>query len=483
MTLFSIVLKSMKQRQLACALTVVSVGLSVGLAVGILIVHREVADSFYNPKVGWDVVIGPGNVSDLQLVLSSVLNVQGTTSKLPYSFYEELIKDERVDFAAPFCSGGSYQNFPVGATERVFFDKWEYDPGYPTFTEDGEETYVPGKRLELAKGRWFGEKPGDAVVGAFVAQKTRLKETGVTFVITHGFNIDEAMAESAKHHEHPFTVVGIMKPTGTAVDKAIYMSLESWFSLSGHVTGAIEAAELKETGRRAQEDQDHDHGQKDAHHDNQQQHDETDEHEHAEVHEHEDHHDHEAPPKELWELTSIGVRFKDPYLGAQQYVWELRNTSTTVQAVFPLQRLRLFFQSTLSHILYSYVAIAAMVICITAIGIMVWIYNSMNERRRDIAIMRSLGASRSMIVRAILLESATLLAMGAIVGLPLGHVGVLLAADFVQKRSGAIFDAWTVSPIEVLVVAGTTLLGIVVGILPAVKAYNTDVVENLKPLA
>ena len=124
-----------------------------------------------------------------------------------------------------------------------------------------------------------------------------------------------------------------------------------------------------------------------------------------------------------------------------------------------------------------------MVIAVSAIGIMVWIYNSMNERRRDVAIMRSLGASRWTIVATVLLESATLLALGALVGLPLGHLGVQGASGFVQAQSGAIFNAWRFSIWELYVVLGTTVLGVVVGILPAFKAYKTEVAENLTPLA
>ena len=496
MTLFSIVAKSMKQRQLACVLTVVSVALSVGLAVGILVVHREVEKGFYNPKVGWDVIVGPGNVSELELVLSAVLNVQSTTAKVPYGLYKELCKDERIDFAAPFCTGDSYQGFRVVATEPVFFEKWEYEPGYPSVTHEGVETYVPGEKLKLAEGRWFGDAPGEALVGAFAAQKTRLKKVGGEFTISHGLNVDEEIAANVEHGEHPFKVVGILEPTGSSVDKVIYVSLASWFGISDHAEGARETAILRtersgdDIGRHGDESQEaapHDDVQGE-HHERDHGEDEAHGEEHADEREHgqddDDDHEHGVPSKDLWELTSIGVRFKGTSpTAAQEFVWELRNTSKTAQAVFPLQRLRMFFQSTLSHVLYSYMAIAAMVVAITAVGIMVWIYNSMNERRRDIAIMRSLGASRSMIVRTILLESAALLAAGAIVGIPLGHAGVLLAADFVQARSGAIFDAWTVSPIEVLVVLGTTLLGIVVGILPAMKAYGTDVVENLKPLA
>ena len=123
---------------------------------------------------------------------------------------------------------------------------------------------------------------------------------------------------------------------------------------------------------------------------------------------------------------------------------------------------------------------------------MVWIYNSMNERRREIAIMRSLGASRWTIVLTILLERATLCALGALVGIPVAHLGVQMASGYIHVKSGAIINAWglvwldvlgTRVPAELILFLGTTLLGAVVGIMPAFKAYRTDVAESLSPLS
>ena len=270
------------------------------------------------------------------------------------------------------------------------------------------------------------------------------------------------------------------------MDKVIYVSLRTWFNLSGHAEGAEQVAALK-AAKAADHPHESDHDDEapapaapDEHAD------ETPAEHEAHDEQHEDHddegHHHDEVGPDKWEVSSIGVRFKDPFAG-QQYVWELRNSSTVAQAVAPLQRLTLFFEGTLSHILYAFFAIAVMVIAVSAIGIMVWIYNSMNERRRDVAIMRSLGASRWTIVATVLLESATLLALGALVGLPLGHLGVQAAGGFVQAQSGAIFNAWRFSIWELYVVLGTTVLGVVVGILPAFKAYKTEVAENPTPLA
>ena len=124
-----------------------------------------------------------------------------------------------------------------------------------------------------------------------------------------------------------------------------------------------------------------------------------------------------------------------------------------------------------------------MVIIVSGIGVMVWIYNSMNERRRDIAIMRSLGAGRWTIFSSILFESAALCAAGAAFGIPFAHLVLQFAANYIRGKSGAIIAAWDFSPIELLLLAGTVVIGLLVGIFPAVKAYKTEVADNLQPLA
>ena len=93
--------------------------------------------------------------------------------------------------------------------------------------------------------------------------------------------------------------------------------------------------------------------------------------------------------------------------------------------------------------------------------------------------MRALGASRRTVLGTILLESGTLCALGAVVGIPLAHVGVQLAGNYLRMKSGALISAWSFSPYELYLLGGTVLLGLLVGILPAAEAYETDVAENL----
>jgi len=349
---------------------------------------------------------------------------------MPYSIYEKVTADERVQFAIPFCLAGAHEGFSVVATSPAFFEKYEHEPGFRRFTADGDEMYVRGRTLALARGQWFGETVGEAVVGAFAAENAGLDELGATFTVDTGVTGGE---ESRDPPGGRFKVVGVMKPTGTAVDKVIYVSLGSLF--------ADDAGTPSDTG--------------------------------------------------AWELSAIGVRCMDDFQGLQ-FFWDVRNTFTAAQAVQPLQRLTMFFKTTLSHVLAAFMAIAFMVVLVSTVGIVVWIYNSMSERRHDIAIMRSLGASRWTIVLTILLECVTLLGIGALLGIPGGHLGVMVAAGFVQAQSGAIFDAWSPVMLDVLgrpvyaelaLFLGMTILGAIVGVLPAFKAYKTDVGNILWPPA
>ena len=242
MTLYSIVVKNMRQRTLASVLTIVSIALGVALVTGILMVRGEAEDNFHKSSTGWDVIVGPKG-SPLQLVLSAVFHVQQAGGKIKYSLYEEIVRDKRVRFAVPFCTGDTFQQFRIVATNTDFFKHYEHVPGKRELIPDGER-YIPGETLEFAQGRPFGEELGEAVVGSYVATKSRLKQPGEEFVITHGMT-SEAGDPKKEHEELPFKVVGVMKPTGMPVDKVIYVSLETWFALPEHAEGARDAAEAR----------------------------------------------------------------------------------------------------------------------------------------------------------------------------------------------------------------------------------------------
>ena len=120
-----------------------------------------------------------------------------------------------------------------------------------------------------------------------------------------------------------------------------------------------------------------------------------------------------------------------------------------------------------------------LIIIISGIGIFVSIYNSMSERRREIAIMRALGADRSKILLIILCESVLLCFLGGVVGMLLGHGMVFVAAPLIESRADMIIEPWSYDFNEIYIIPGMIALAIVVGFIPAMTAYRTNVSEHL----
>ena len=496
MNLYTIVLKNMRQRALATTLTIFSIALGVALAGAILIVREGAEANFTNYARGWDLIVGYRG-SGLEIVLNTMFNLTNATNTIPFSVYEEILDDKRVKFAVPFCTGVAYQDeFKVVATKREFYDKFEYVHGH--YEEiDGKRSYLPGKRQELARGAWFNEEVrGEAVIGSRVETHTPLRLES-QFYASPGYIEDEWIRTLGKYYGSPLKVVGVLAPTGTPSDKTIYISMKTWFKLPGMVIevkgtderGQRDAAARRERlkkllERRRAESVDPaervnllpDLGiepEKAA--------PEAEEEEEEEQYVDPTFVGPVKPIPVYYQITSVGVRLHDK-ADAPAIVAEFREHSKLAQAVEPVGEVKAFFDTTLRWISGAFLMIAVMVIIASALSIMVWIYNSMHERRQGIAIMRSLGARRGTIFATILLESATLCGIGAIVGVPLGHFAVMLAGDYIYRTSGAVIPSWSFSFYEVLLVLGAVVLGMLVGILPAIKAYETDVAANLNPL-
>jgi putative ABC transport system permease protein len=123
------------------------------------------------------------------------------------------------------------------------------------------------------------------------------------------------------------------------------------------------------------------------------------------------------------------------------------------------------------------------VVATSVVSVAVAIYNTMNERRREIAIMRALGARRLTIVSVIVGESALIGGLGAFLGIGMGHLFLFLARERITEISGIDLDPFQLIWEELAVFAGVFLLSAVAGLLPALKAYLTDVAQNLAPLS
>jgi putative ABC transport system permease protein len=164
---------------------------------------------------------------------------------------------------------------------------------------------------------------------------------------------------------------------------------------------------------------------------------------------------------------------------AVNLMWTI-NKRLNTQAVSPLSEIAGLLQIFVTPIRNVLLTLTVLVCLVSAVAILVSIYNSMNERRRDIAVMRALGARRGVIMFVVLIESVMIAAVGGSLGWLAGHLLGMACSGFVEEQTGLQVGLLnTVSWQELVLIPGLILLGILAGIIPALSAYRTDVSKNL----
>lgn len=447
MNLVTIAWKSVRQRGLASSLTAFSVALGVMLMVSVLVIYGILESTFNQRSINYDVIVGAQG-DPLQLVLSTVYHVSPPIENLPYRYYLKIKNDGLVSVAIPVAMGDVTQqgNFPIVGTTPEFFDI-DYAHNRPF----------------LVKGRGFG-RPFDAYIGDRVAKENDWK-LGTKLKLVHGG------AATGHVHDEEFEVVGLLAATGTPHDKTVYINLEGFYQIQGH------DKPLKEAIRREREffnEPELDRDAMDA--EIAQLEKKYGKHDHS--HDGHDHkgHVHELPDVQK-EVTAILVQSKTPSAGIM-LISELkeRNKAMGVNPIVPMQKL---MTDILGPVQLMLLVLTGLIVLVSGIGIFVSIYNSMSARRREIAIMRALGAQRGTVLSIILAESIILCVGGGVLGLILGHGLVYVASGTVEIKTGLIVNPFSFSRFEFVLFPILFTLGILVGFLPGMTAYQTDVAESL----
>ncbi|MHB8899116.1 MAG: ABC transporter permease [Thermoguttaceae bacterium] len=533
MNLWKIALRSVQHRRLASGLTALSIGLGVALVVGVMVIHGVVSHTFRRSGEGYDLIVGAKG-SRLELVLNTVYHIGKPVGTLPYEYYEEFESGRfagDVDLAVPCCVGDSYRDFRVIGTTPDMFDELPFarrqdeiddepestepavDQSRP-FDQDSLERKEETRRLEQDKfadsKKLFsqGENFGwgnfyDAVIGATVARKTDLK-VGDKFRPGHGVDTDQG----EEHDE--FTVVGILKPTGTANDRGVFVNIEGFWLIhsGGHYDEKLdvmpEEGAAAETAAAPAADDGHSGDGHSAHgHAGEEHAEHTAEPAakpdtqpdaahptagHPEPHDaapaaagagedgHEAHeHEHQGERR----VTAILVRTDDKRIAGAMALPKIINQENDAQAAMPAEEVTRLLEGIIGNIQAVLLVFAVMIVIVAGIGMMVSIYNSMSERRHEIAVMRALGARRTTVMAIILLESILLSLGGGILGIVLGHGLIGLLAPQIMEQTGVVVHALQFQPVELILIPGLIFMASIVGYLPAVIAYRTEVAESL----
>jgi putative ABC transport system permease protein len=453
MNLFAIAWKSVRQRSLASMLTALSVALGVMLMVIVIVIAGAVDSAFNQRSVAYDLIVGAQG-SDLQLVLSSVYRIQPPIANLPYMYLEQLQEDPRIEVAIPLAFGDftkpEHGSFPiVGTTNEYFLND-----------------YTPGKQFEAVNepGARQLEQLYDAVIGSEVARFNDW-HVGDQFSIVHG------SADSEEVHDEMFTVVSVLRQTGTPNDRSVFLNLEAVYTLEGHQKpvdevqrrleefygndperlgiALTELSELRAKRAKGVELGDTEMGYR-----------------------------LEDTPNAMKEVTAVFVKTKQA-IHALNLHFELKGGSKAM-AINPVRPIQRLMTNLVGNIQRALIVLTAMIIVVSGISIFVSIYNSMSDRKREIAIMRALGARRSSVFSIILAEATVLCMGGGLIGWLMGHGLSIASAPYVSARTGLLLNPWTVNPWEFVLFPVLLILGILVGFLPASTAYRTNVADALQ---
>jgi len=413
-TLLWIVLRSLRQHALSSGVTVLVCALASGLVLSVFSLERQ-ARSAFTADVGFDGVLGARG-SKLQLVLNAVFHLETSPGNIPWSLYQEIKNTPGVEFAVPYAVGDNYGGYRIVGTSEELFERW---------------TYGDGKKLEVGPGEvFFDPTLREAVVGAQAAKGTGL-ELGSAFKPVHGFSADSTFV-----HETVYRVVGVLEPTGTPLDRVIFIPIEGIFRMDGHV--------LRGTG---------DDYKPDAA---------------------------EEIPDEHKEVSAVLLKLSSPRRArmlSERY--NVQGDAATLAAPISLVLVEIF--DKLGRAVLVLRAVAFLVVIEGALAILAALWNTMNERRREFAILRALGARRRTVFGAIVLEATAIAVIGAALGYLLYGLVGLAAAEYLRTEVGVLLEVFAWQPVFALVLPGAALLGAVAGVLPAVRAYSTEVATNLRP--
>lgn len=473
MSIWHIAWRNIRQRALASSLTSFSMALGVLLVTAVLLVHGLVSKSFSdNSDLGYNMIAGAKG-GKLQLVLNTTFYLSEPVENIPYTFYQEFLskpeqeeelalmapgkrgdlKDgtfaKNTEFAIPVCLGDYFQNYRVVGTLPKFFESFK--------AEDGENL-----KYQFEEGRNFetwNDEHGyfEAVVGSVVAQQTGLK-IGDKIAASHGGDPTDI------HTDSPFTVVGILEPSGTPNDRAVFINMEGFYLMSGHA----KVEEDEEVGANVSGDTASRR---------------------------------QPLPIDQREVTAVLIRTSDPF--SPIIIRNRVNEGNVAQIVMPVMEITSLFDLIVKPIQTLLLVITTLICFVSGISILVSIYNSMNDRKRDIAVMRALGARRETVMGIVLWESIILSVGGGILGWMGAHVLLFLASPSIEAQTGVRIGLFDLAPLprslevqipaviidnswlgplcslELVIVPALILLAVIVGFLPAYTAYRTDVAEAL----
>ena len=403
MILFKLAYKSLLNRRASVLLTLLTIAISVMLLLSIERVRVDAKSSFSNTISGTDLIVG-ARTGDIQLLLSSVFRIGHTNNGVSWQSYQYITKQRGVKWSIPISLGDSHKGQAVLGTTLDYFKHYRFAKKQPLVFEQGQAF----------------SSINEVVIGSEVAKKLAY-QIGDEIVISHG------MGNTSFHHhdDNPFKVAGILKPTGTPVDKTLHVPLA--------------AIELIHGG---------------GHHD------------------HDDHHDHSSHalighPKQI---TAFLMGFDSPL-----YTLQIRRNINQYKqepllAIMPTVTLKELWEM-LAIIEKILLLFSFVVVIISLLGMLTTLLANLNQRRRELAILRSVGARPWQLFSLISMESLLTTFLGCLIGCILFYALMGTTAGYLQSQAGVSINISMLSDYELTLIGVIMAAGFIIGLIPATRAY------------
>ena len=474
-----LIIASLKSRWLNCSLSIALTAFGVMLALLVIQFGSHIQNRLVTDGQGIDIVVGSKG-SPLQLILSSVYHVDIPTGNIPYEEALKWSKHPHIRDSIPLALGDNWKGYRIVGT-----------------THD----YVTHYNAELTDGRLW-----DKVYEAVAGSNTGLK-LGDTFSGAHGFAEDGHV-----HADESYTVVGLVEPTGTVLDRLILTSVNSVLDVHGQqtISGHGDKDDHHDEHEHHEEDDHHDehehheeddhhdehehheeddhhdeheHHEEDDHHDEHEHHEEDDHHDEHEHHEEDDHHDehehnddhdhhHEAGDPEI---TAILLKTRSPV--ANLNLPRVINRDSDLQAANPAYEI-----ARLSNIfglgMQTISSFSIILIIIAALSIFAGLSGNFENRMKDHAVLRALGYKRMRLARMISAEALIITGLGVLLGFAGSYFIFNSLVDSVDalSASGAVYSLNSTS----FLLAGTILVvGFLAALFPAIKSARIDISKQL----
>ena len=412
---FSLAMASLWHRRHVLALVTLTLMLSITLLLGIQYLRTEVKQSFTSTISGTDLIIGARS-GQLNLMLYTVFHIGNATNNIRWETYQELQDDPRIGWMVPISLGDSYRGHRVvGTTEQ-----------YPEFFRYGQ-----GQAPKLSAGAWFSNV-FEVVLGAEVARRQQ-HQIGDSITLSHG----GGRTSFSNHKDLPFTVSGILAPTGTPMDQAVYVSLEGLEAIHiGWESGVAIPGRTVTPDQALQRD---------------------------------------LTPDAITAVL-VGMNRQIQTFQVQrninQYSGEPLSAILPGVALSELWRIMGQFEKAL-------LGITGFVVITSLIGLAAVLLTLQVQRRQEVAILRAAGASPLLIALLHVIECVVLAVIACILALGIGAAAIAGLSPWLLETWGVQISLRPLNSAEWLVIAAVPVAAVLVSLIPAGRAWQDSRKQGL----